>query len=119
MERYDCSPTKDYANLYLQYKLDKLNEHREYVQDSYPRWIRESPNRYAQSWKEWRESSFGSQMELCKTLLINPAILQNYETRITKHLPVVIRERLLFFGMKPEYVTQLTSLPMDKPVVRS
>lgn len=61
---------------------------------------------------DWREAVASSTMEFCRIFYINPTILQNYESGSTKHLPVVIRKRLQYFGMSPKQIEFLSEAPV-------
>lgn len=62
---------------------------------------------------EWREAVAASSMEFCRIFYINPTILQNYESGSTKNLPVVIRQRLKYFGMSDKQIEFLSEAPVN------
>lgn len=112
--KIDPDPKHHWNVAYLNYKKALLVEHKEIVS---PRlWLRVPTNRYA-SWTEFRELVADTQMEFAKLFLINPAILQHYESGTTKYLPVVIMNRLRYFGMAPEDVAYLSELPVGEKTV--
>lgn len=99
---------------YLNYKKALLQQHKELVS---PRlWLKVPTKKYA-SWTEFREVVADTQMEFSKLFLINPAILQHYESGLTKYLPIVIMNRLKYFGMSPEDVAYLSNLPVGERTI--
>jgi hypothetical protein len=127
---YDSMPPKLYAYLrsvappsegyplwnvaYMDYKRFLLTEHRSIV---FPRlWLRVPTNRF-ETWTEFRELVADTQMEFSKLFLINPAILQHFESGKTKYLPIVIKNRLEYFGMSGENIAYLAELPVGERTV--
>lgn len=99
---------------YINYKKALLQEHKEILS---PRlWLKVPTNRFA-TWTEFRELVADTQMEFAKLFLINPSILQHYESGKTKFLPVVIMKRLEYFGMDPENIRYLADLPVGERTV--
>jgi hypothetical protein len=66
-------------------------------------WLVTKPSLMATTFVDWREQVASSQMEFSKLFLINPTILQHFESGATQNLPVVIIDRLSYFGMPQEY----------------
>ena len=99
---------------YLNYKRGLLVEHKEIVS---PRlWLKISTKKF-ETWTEFRELVADTQMEFAKLFLINPAILQHFESGKTKFLPVVIKNRLEYFGMSGENIAFLADLPVGERTI--
>lgn len=62
---------------------------------------------------DWRRDVADSQMEFCRLFFINPTILANYESGITRALPRVIRDRLRYFGMTEKQLNFLVEAPVN------
>lgn len=113
MKSIDAEPKTDWEAEYIKDKLEVMHYFQEFYTDPnnpVGNWLRRDPNDYCVSWKDWRETVSGSQMAFARMLLINPGILQHYEDNLTQDLPVVIKERLLFFGMEPRFVNALDQM---------
>jgi len=96
---------------YKKYKTSVLEKHRKLNRNAL--WVTKPANSY-KTWIDFREYVDDSQMGFSKLFLINPAILSHYETRITKNLPEVIRQRLRYFGMPAAEVQKLSELPVGR-----
>jgi len=96
---------------YKKYKTNCLESHRKSVRNAL--WLKKPANSY-KTWIDFREYVEDSQMGFAKLLLINVAIVSHYETRITKNLPEVIRQRLRYFGMSNEIIQGLSELPVGR-----
>jgi hypothetical protein len=99
---------------YLNYKKAMLANHKQIVQGRV--WLSVDTHRF-ESWTQFRELVADSQMEFAKLFLINPAILQHFESGKTKFLPIVIMNRLKYFGMSPENVATLSNLPVGEKTI--
>lgn len=102
----------DWAVEYLAYKEFLLNKLESKFAKEQPMWLHVKPNLLAATWVSWREQVADSQMGFAKYFLINPVILQHYESGDTQNLPVVIRERLAYFGMPQEYINDLVNMDL-------
>jgi hypothetical protein len=110
----EIDPAHSWGTHYMNYKKGLLQEHKEIVS---PRlWLRVPTMRYA-SWTEFRELVADTQMEFSKLFLINPAILQHYESGMTKYLPLVILSRLRYFGMDGVEAAHLSNLPVGEKTI--
>lgn len=98
---------------YKKYKTSCLEAHRKSIRNEKPLWVTKPANSY-KTWIDFREYVEDSQMGFAKLLLINVAIVSHYETRITKNLPEVIRQRLRYFGMPADQVQKLSELPVGR-----
>lgn len=107
MQLYNEQPYQHWSVEYTKAKVEVLHLFQEAFQNSKPLWLTTDPDDYTMTWTEWRQTVGASQMEFAKKMLINPAIIQHFEEGITQNLPVVIKERLLFFGMEPRFVAAL------------
>lgn len=61
---------------------------------------------------DWRKDVADSQMEFCRLFFMNPTILANYESGITKSLPRVIIDRLRYFGMTEKQIEFIMETPV-------
>ncbi|ASZ72576.1 hypothetical protein NELLIE_3 [Arthrobacter phage Nellie] len=110
-EHMGVPPSTSWRIEYRKYKTNCLESHRRSNRNAL--WVKKPAHSY-NTWIDFREYVDDSQMGFSKLFLINPAILSHYETRITKNLPEVIRQRLRYFGMPAAEVQKLSELPVGR-----
>jgi hypothetical protein len=75
-------------------------------------WKESFLTRYS-NWIDFRRSIAESQMDFARMFLINPAIVQHFESRRTKELPQIIKERFELLGVPGWKISFLASLPVS------
>lgn len=109
---YASNQRIDWEIEYLAYKEFLLNKLESKYAREQPLWLHTKPDLIATTFVDWREQVASSQMEFSRMFLINPTILHHYESGTTQNLPVVIRERLEYFGMPESYIASLSALEL-------
>lgn len=98
---------------YQQFKRHLLNLRKAELATARPFWLFGDLSFRYVDFMEWREAVADSTMEFCRIFYINPTILQNYESGSTKNLPVVIKNRLRYFGMSSKQIEFLSEAPVN------